>query len=384
MISQNDSMTKTKKISFLQVDHHLDDDRVWHHQSKLLKDNNFDISVISTRTDSSDLENVFCFDDMKMKKTDVCKKISKIFNQIEPNIIICDNPLAVYFASRYKKKYHQKTKIVMDVTEWYPSKKNLAHLIGFKRFIKKIILKCLNFYTGFLVDGFIFGEYHKAKSFKKYFKKKRHIDLPYYPDLKYISQGKAKNDFSTWNFLYSGQLTKEKGSDNLFNAIKFIALENRSCNFILNIISNNASNEKYTSKKIEIPDNVKIKIQSYLPFEKYCNEIANYDIFFDLREKDKENNHCLPIKLFYYMACGRPIIFSDLEAINLQVAEINEFAYLTNPDDFTNISRAVTTYITNKDKYYEHSAAALKYSKEKYNWEMLSDKFLKFIVDVLD
>jgi len=376
-------MTETSKICFLQVAHLPDDDRVWFHQAKLLKENCFYVSVISTRTAHSKLENVFCFDDTEMNKSAVCKKISEILHQINPNIIICDNPLAVFFASKYRRKYNKKVKILIDITEWYPSKKNLVHLTGFKRLFKKIVLECLNLSSGFLVDGFIFGEYHKAQFFKKYFKRKSYVDLPYYPDLKYITIGKQKNSFSTWNLMYGGPLTKNKGFDNILSVMKITALDNPSVHFTLNIISDDTVNEEQKSEILEFPAHVEVKYHPYLPFEQFCKEISQYDIFLDLREKDNENNKCLPIKLFYYMACGRPSIFSDLDAIRLQVSNIDEFAHLMNPRDYHHISHIITEYIKNNETYFKHSAAALKYSGETYNWGMLSDKFLKFIQEQL-
>jgi glycosyltransferase involved in cell wall biosynthesis len=372
-------MKEARKICFLQVAHLPDDDRIWYHQTKTLKENGFDVSVISTRTDHSDFENVYCFDDTEIKKLVVTKKISEILSKINPNVIICDNPLAVFYASKYKKKNHCYSIIIMDVTEWYPSKKNLVNLNGFKRFIKKTVLKCLNFYCGFLVTGFVFGEEHKAKFFKKYFRRKPYLDLPYYPDLKYIDKSRPKEDFLNWKFFYSGALNKDKGFFNVIEAMKVSSLENQNLTFTLNIISNDVLNEEKKLLISNIPNNLEIKIQNYFPFETFCREITNYDIFLDLREKDIENNKCLPIKLFYYMACGRPAIFSDLDAIKLQVPESTEFICLTNPNDYSNISRIITKYVTNNDEYAKQSAAALKYASEKYNWGILSEKFLKFI-----
>lgn len=375
---------KIKKICFLQVAHFPDDDRVWYHQAFTLGNSGFDVSVISTRTDSSDLENVFCFDDSGMPKKTVCRKVSDIFIRIKPDIIICDNPLAVYFASKYQKKYQQEVKIIIDITEWYPSKKNLVNLNRIKRFMKKTALKCLNFYSGFLVDGFIFGEYHKAKIFKKYFSKKPFVDLPYYPDLKYIDRGRTKVDFSTWKVLYSGPLTKEKGFYNVINAMNACALHNQCFNFELNVISNGNPDDEQERQIKQLPNNIEIKLHKYFPFEQFCKVIANYDLYFDLREKDEENNNCLPIKLFYYIACGRPVIFSDLDAIRLHVSEIYEMGNLVNPQDYKNISNIITEYIADNDKYYKHSAAGLKYSNEKYNWSLISEKFVNFIKNEFD
>ncbi|MDR0207365.1 MAG: hypothetical protein LBI45_08945 [Bacteroidales bacterium] len=372
-------MTKSRKICFLQVDHLPDDDRVWFHQSKTLKENGFDVSVISTRTNCSNLENVFCFDDTGMKKREINRKISEILGNIDPELIVCDNPLAVYYASKYRKSKRENINIIMDVTEWYPSKKNLAYLTGLKYLLKKIVLEVLNLNSGFKADGFIFGEEHKAKFFKKYFKRKPFVDLPYYPDLKYIEKWKPKEDYSKWNFFYSGLLNKDKGFNNLFESMKISAHANQNLAFVLIIITKDFLNEEQKLLFTNIPKNLKIEFKDYMTFEMFCKEISSYDIFLDLREKDKENNRCLPIKLFYYMACGKPSVFTDLDAIRLQVPEIDEFVSLTNSNDYINISQIITEYITNRDKYLQHSAAALKYSLEKYNWGVIANEFLKFI-----
>ena len=235
-----------------------------------------------------------------------------------------------------------------------------------------------------MADGFIFGEEHKAKFFKKFFKRKPFIDLPYYPDLKYIEKGKPKEDYSTWKFLYSGLVNRDKGFPNLLGAMYVSAVINPNLRFVLTVVSKDILNEElkgYLSDYQEITGmkNLEIVCKDYMPFEMFCKEISRYDIFLDLREKDKENNKCLPIKLFYYMACGKPSIFTDLDAIRLHIPEIEEFASLTHPNDCGIISRIITEYVTKREKYRQHSAAALKYSREKYHWGGISDRFLKFI-----
>ncbi|MDL2227500.1 glycosyltransferase [Bacteroidales bacterium OttesenSCG-928-K03] len=372
-------MNNKNNISFLQVAHFPNDDRVWFHQADTLMNKGYDVSVISTRTNHSDLESVFCFDDTRMPKKLVSQKVSDILANIKPNIIICDNPLAVYFVSKYRKKHQKDVKVIIDITEWYPSKKNLVNLNFLSRIVKKTILHCMNIYSGFIVDGFIFGEYHKAKMFKRFFKRKPFVDLPYYPDLKYIDKGKTKLDFSTWKVLYSGSLTNEKGFDNVIKAMQNCANENQCYNFELNIISNDIPDENQKSEIEKMPNNIVLKFHKFLPFKEFCKKIANYDLFFDLRIKDKENNKCLPIKLFYYIACGRPVIFSNLDAISLQVPEINEMGNLINPNDYEKVSKIIADYIADNDKYYKHSAAAMQYSVEKYNWSNISDNFLNFI-----
>ena len=126
--------------------------------------------------------------------------------------------------------------------------------------------------------------------------------------------------------------------------------------------------------------NIKVTHFGKLPFLIYLDTISDEDIFLDLRSDDWENSHSLPIRLFYYAAFERPVIFSDLKAISKDI-DISSFGILVNPADTDVIVGLIKDYMENRSKYLKHCSAARDTIELKYNWKLIEQEFLKFISD---
>jgi glycosyltransferase involved in cell wall biosynthesis len=121
-----------------------------------------------------------------------------------------------------------------------------------------------------------------------------------------------------------------------------------------------------------------ITVKNFVPFDEFSNSYADYDICFDLREKNFESAHCLPIKIFYYTGSGKPVIYSDLKAIKNHI-DVSKFGYLANPKDSETIAKLIENYVENPELYDSHAENARKMFEEKYNWEKIKNLFLEFI-----
>ena len=169
------------KVLFLQSAHYANDDRVWYHQAAALQENGINVEVLGK-------------DQLATFRADTT----------DADVIIADTPRALW------KARNSKTKLIYDITEWYPSKKNLR--VNPFLIIPKAILMCIaSLWTGYRSDAFIFGEYYKSRPFRCLFPNKPYTYLPYYPDLKYISALPPRNITQCCKLLYAGPLTKEKG-----------------------------------------------------------------------------------------------------------------------------------------------------------------------------
>ena len=360
------------KIVFALATHNPDDERVWYHQKKTLEEMGNEVYIISSCLKNYKLKNVVTFDSNKTKK----QKIETFVNElklIEPNIIICDTPLTIFAAKKYKKK--SNLKIYYDVTEWYPSKKNLrsCNFIITKIF-KSILLSFVSFITPFFISGFIFGEYYKSLPFRILFPFKKHIYLPYYADIEYINALPTKDISKECTLSYTGPATEEKGFYTFFEVARKCAEKNPNTKFILRLIC-----EPEIDLKIDNLHNIEIQYSKYLAFTDFCKEISKADIYFDLRKIDFENRRCLPIKLFYYMACGRPVIYPNLKAIRKDVPEIDEFGFLVNSNNTVDTVEKISQYIKNEKLYKQHSNRARELAEIKYNWKNIENQFIEFI-----
>ena len=121
-----------------------------------------------------------------------------------------------------------------------------------------------------------------------------------------------------------------------------------------------------------------IEIRKPSSFENFTKSIAEADVCFDLRELNFENHHSLPIKLFYYIGAGKPVIYSNLKGIR-QHLDVSEFGFLVDPKDAEKISDIILDYIKNPELYQNHALNADKAFREKYNWLAIKDFFLQCI-----
>ena len=83
-----------------------------------------------------------------------------------------------------------------------------------------------------------------------------------------------------------------------------------------------------------------------------------------------------PLKLFEYMASGRPIIASDLPALREVLNDKN--ALFFRPEDTTDLARAVKMLKSSPMLGYHLSRQALADVKE-YTWGKRAKKILEFI-----
>lgn len=328
-----------KHIIFLQAAHTDVDERVRYHQARTLEESGHTIEICGMDS--------FC-----------------AFVPKPADIYIIDTPKALW------KVRHTSAKIIYDITEWYPSKKNLQN-IRFGKLVKASILLLANFWAGCRADAFIFGEVDKANPFRALFPRKKSIHLPYYPDLKYITKKTSQVISQSCKLLYAGPLTKEKGWYCVLKTMREVALQRKDIQFQLDVITRDSMSLSV------MPQNLVINFVEYMPFEQFCCRITDYNIFLDLRANDFENNRCMPIKLFYYAACGRPSIYTRLQAISKGFTEIDKCATLVNSHQ--EAINAIVRYIDDSKWYIGHCRNAARLAKSKYNWNKIKNSFLCLI-----
>ena len=365
------------KITFVLTVHLPDDERIWYQQADALRNCGHEVSIISSKIENSKLSNVICFNDLGLPKKEVVHRITNLLFEIKPEIMICDNPISVRSAKLYKKNTNIKTTIIYDVTEWYPSKINLQNVVFFKKIIKFFSLIFLSFYAGCVVDKFIFGEYHKGKLFRILFPWKRFIYLPYFANIELIKRYPVQDLSKRCELFYSGNLTKSNGFDKILKVTEKCAEKHPKMHFTLKVIAT----EQFDIIAFKNVHNLEIQFVDKMSFPDFCNEIGKSDIFLDLRRIDFIKNHSLPIKIFYYLAAGRPVIYSELKAIKkfFPKNELNSFGQLVDPENIESIVEVIENYVNNQDYYNKCCNFSYELAKNKYNWNIIEDIFIDFI-----
>lgn len=364
-----------KKIVFLLTAHAADDERVWYHQTRSLQNAGGQVFIMAPRSNAVTNECIHLYEADKYKRLGLMRYLANQLVDFQPDTIICDTPMALHAAQIYRRKNKAVCRILYDVTEWYPSKKNLNLLSGIEKAAKWLTLSVFNFWVNRHTDGFIFGEEDKARPFRRLFPGKSFVNTSYFPDLKYVELKDSRSLTQELRLFYSGLLTQEKGFPQVLKAAVWVARFNPSVKVRLKVLSS-----EQLPPQPAVPDNLKLEFSPYLPFEDFCQQLADHDLFFDLRSTDEENQRCLPIKLFYYMAAGRPVIYSDLKAISKGCPEIEDFGHLVNPFDTEAIVDIVNAYVKDENLYRKHCSTARQLAEQKYNWKAIESDFVRFIL----
>lgn len=262
------------------------------------------------------------------------------------DVVICDTPKAVL-----RNIGHPGT-VIYDVTEWYPSKKNLRPFHPVLRPLAAVAMCCLSLLAGLRTDRFIFGEKDKGKPFRFLFPWKKYVYLPYYPSRRLFADVAEERDSQRpLRVLYAGPLTEEKGYFRALSATKHAGVE-------LTVIG---------------PD-------KYMPLADFCHFIQSFDVALDLRDRDPENRRCLPIKLFYYWAAGVVPIYSDLDAIRNHIPNAQDAMFLVR--DEQEATDALKQLLSEPSLLYQYRRAGLQLHSDAYYWEAVEERLINIISQI--
>ena len=182
------------KILFALSIHRAEDERVFSQQMETLNRRGFHTSVVSLINDG--------LMDGSFSIKDKMAHLISFFLQDEPDIIVGDSPIVILSAWSYKRKINKKLSIVYDVTEWVPSKKNLANCTALLRPVKWFLLLLFSWLSGYLSTAFLFGEYHKALPFRIFFSSKQYLNLSYYATVGRIKRFPLRRKGNSWCFCF--------------------------------------------------------------------------------------------------------------------------------------------------------------------------------------
>ena len=375
------STKNINKILFLTTAHHFNDDRIFYHQAKELKNKGFDVKICSLSSDfvgNIDGVEIESYPVIEKSFSEKIEIFQRIIEEFQPDCIVGSEPLAIISAKNYKKK--RNINVMYDVTEWYPSKRMVENYSFFIKIFHAIKFFIIQLYSGLISTHFIFGENTKKFPLAYVFPFKKQIVLPYYPSEKYVYPSLKKLEHKKIKLCYAGVFSKEKGIGNFFEAVHNLCRKRPDIEiFILLIGASRKYKDKiYFENLLKKYQFKNIEIKKPTSFETVTQSYSEADICFDLRELNFENNHCLPIKIFYYAASGKPVIYTNLKATREHI-EVSKFGYLVNPEDAGTISNLISKYVDNPELYYLHAQNSRKLFEEKYNWDLISNSFSDFV-----
>jgi len=119
----------------------------------------------------------------------------------------------------------------------------------------------------------------------------------------------------------------------------------------------------------------KLILVNWQPYEKIPRYIAASDICLLPAYNNEVMRNIVPIKMYEYMACGKPVISTKLPGIMKEFGYDNGVIYVDEPAEVS--KKAIELY--NDGSIREQGAKAMRFV-EKHSWDKITDEFQ----DILD
>ena len=110
---------------------------------------------------------------------------------------------------------------------------------------------------------------------------------------------------------------------------------------------------------------------NWQPYDKIPKYIAASDICLLPAYNNEVMRHIVPIKMYEYMACGKPVIATRLPGIMKEFGEGNGVIYVERPED---VLKKAVELAEDRQKMRELGIKAAKYV-QRYSWEAITDQF---------
>jgi glycosyltransferase involved in cell wall biosynthesis len=375
----------SQRICILTSGHPPLDDRIFWKFGNSLSEAGFKIFIVCSTLEIKDIKNgikITGIDGNDLNKNQKIKFFLSNLESINPEIIICEEMLPVFSAINYKKR-NQKVKVILDITEWYPE--NVAFKFnGTKRWLKYFQLLLPYIFVLNKVDQLIIGEKNKKRRYDALAFNIPKTIIGYYPVLKYFRYKKPDLGKDEIIFGYAGVITYERGINDLLRITNTVAQRYSKKKFKLIMLGRFTYKfeEEDFRKLLKSYDSIKVELVEWTDYDKISKEIEKMDICFDLRKRNFIYKNSLPIKIFEYMACGKPFIFSDVKPIRDEI-DIDDYGLLVNPAVDTDVINAIETYLQNPALADKHSKNSRQFIEREKNWENESRKLIDLINGLL-
>ena len=304
------------------------------------------------------------------------KEIGRQIREFNPDVIVGFQILSAYLAMRAAKKNH--IPFIYYWTDAYHTQIPFKVYQPIGEYIEKKILK--NADRVIVIND-------KLKDFV--------VERGSDPERTYVE--KAGVDFERFNPEINGSEIREKyGIEKVdfvlffvgwlyhFAGLKEIAIglsriKDEKPKIKLLIVGDGDASDDLQRIRDEYQLNNHVILAGKQPYEKIPAFIASSDIcMLPAYPAEKIMQDIVPIKLYEYMACGKPVIATKLPGVMKEFGENHGVIYVDKPEDALN--KAVELI---ENRSVEEQGVKARGFVEKYNWEDIVDEFEEVLEEVV-
>jgi glycosyltransferase involved in cell wall biosynthesis len=174
---------------------------------------------------------------------------------------------------------------------------------------------------------------------------------------------------------FLGSLKSWHGVERVINLIPSLIKQNPNIRFLIVGDGNERVALENKIKQLDINDYV--HITGFLPHDFVPGALSLFDIAL-APYKDIDNFYFSPLKIFEYMAAGKPVIAPALGQIK-DLVETNKTGILLKENSQHALEEAILTLSSNQKRINELGTEAKKFIEQNYTWEINAQKIASSI-----
>jgi glycosyltransferase involved in cell wall biosynthesis len=287
--------------------------------------------------------------------------------------------IAACMCKLFKKYFKEPIKVIYDVHEWYPELSNY----GIRDLLRYKLLRAYDKFFSRYADLVIATEVEKGERYATYRGKKDVLILGHYPPLNIFSFNSFQKTEEGRPFVlgYVGGLTLDRGALTMLKVVNY--MKEKGVQNISVLYVGNFSLLKQRDIVLHFAKNksIDLEITGWKSFEEVPKQIARMDLCLALLHPKPYYMNAIPIKLFEYMACGKPILASDFKNIK-NILNESKAGIVIDPLNIERIADTILQLISNKDKRMKMSFSGLRYIQKGHHWGVLEKLLLKKYEDL--
>jgi glycosyltransferase involved in cell wall biosynthesis len=124
-----------------------------------------------------------------------------------------------------------------------------------------------------------------------------------------------------------------------------------------------------------------IRFTGRVAYEQVVNYINTFNVCYLCKERLSFGFS--PLKLYEYLACGRPVIASRVDGVK-EVIEEGKCGYLFEPGDAEELAKRIIQSYQERDALQEMGLRGRRLVENKYSWRMTAKRIVKVLNEIIE
>jgi glycosyltransferase involved in cell wall biosynthesis len=303
------------------------------------------------------------------------KAFNSVLESFKPDIVLfnCSNLFLLKHAVSMRRKYNLR--LIYDIRT-LPVEKSM-----FRNWLNGILLKSCTRFAAKYFDGMTYiTDRMKQYCIDKY-KLSPHKSAVWAsgvnPEL--FCPARMTSSSGPFTILYHGTIAKKRKIDNAVKALSF--LKDIDVHLVLLGRGDGLEDLKNLVESLGIQN--RVTFHKPVGFEEVPKLINSCDAGIIPLQNWDGWNVSSPIKLFEYLACGKPVIVTDIPA-HRQVLGACDFAFWARESSPEDLADAIRQAYYRREDFKRLGVEAQNLALEKYTWSKQAQKLDRFFVKVYE